>query len=324
MRDTMRKKFSGALLGGICGDVLGAPVEGMSAERIRAEYGRVTTVIPDPDGVARYTDDTQMTLALGRAMVRRGAVDAGECAAAYAAAFDPLRGYGRSATEILRALQGGADWQRTGEMQFPGGSFGNGAAMRIAPVGLVYGTVSPAVLRREVKAAVCATHVHPEAIDGAVLLARAIGRARDLDSCSPERLRELMPDLLQLINDPDFGERLNRVRELLLQKASGAAAHRLLGSGVRTRESVPFALFLALRYVEEPLQGLLAAVNAGGDTDTVAAMTGSILGALHGTEIFPADWLELLEKGEDGVQGLLEVADGLYELARRRGAVPGC
>jgi hypothetical protein len=53
-------------------------------------------------------------------------------------------------------------------------------------------------------------------------------------------------------------------------------------------------------------------------------MTGSVLGALHGAAIFPTEWLELLEAGEDGVQGLLAVADGLSELAMNREALSGC
>jgi poly(ADP-ribose) glycohydrolase ARH3 len=322
--DKLRNKFRGSLLGVICGDVLGAPVEGLPAGRIRERFGRLTGIIPGEDGVARYTDDTQMTLALGRSMLRQGKVDAADCAASYAACFDAARGYGRSAGTIMTALRQGCSWSQSGTLLFPDGSFGNGAAMRIAPVGLVYGTEPIDLLREAVRQAVYATHTHPEAIDGAVLLARSIGRARDLAPQESAKLQALWPELQELTSEPSLRDRLVLVRELLQQPASDAEAQRRLGSGVRSRESVLFALFLALRYADQPLDGLFAAVNAGGDTDTVAAMTGSVLGALHGAAIFPTEWLELLEAGEDGVQGLLAVADGLSELAMNRGALSGC
>jgi poly(ADP-ribose) glycohydrolase ARH3 len=224
----------------------------------------------------------------------------------------------------MTALRQGCSWSQSGTLLFPDGSFGNGAAMRIAPVGLVYGTEPIDLLREAVRQAVYATHTHPEAIDGAVLLARSIGRARDLAPQESAKLQALWPELQELTSEPSLRDRLVLVRELLQQPASDAEAQRRLGSGVRSRESVLFALFLALRYADQPLDGLFAAVNAGGDTDTVAAMTGSVLGALHGAAIFPTEWLELLEAGEDGVQGLLAVADGLSELAMNRGALSGC
>jgi len=308
-------KFRGCLLGVLCGDVLGAPVEGLSAAQIRRRHGRVTAIIPGADGFSRYTDDTELTLALARSLLRcAGRVDAGDCAAACAAAFDPRRGYGRSAVTVLQALQAGADWQETGGLLFPGGSFGNGAAMRIAPLGLLYGTSPPAELRQAVKDAVAATHVHPEAIEGAVLLARTIGRARDLEPSQADSLRPILTELSTLCQHAALTERLWLVAELLRRQTAVDAAQCQLGSGVRTLDSVPFAIYLALRFAAEPVAGLLAAVNAGGDTDTVAAMSGAILGALHGDRAFPDTWLGRLESGENGLEGLLDVADGLYRI----------
>jgi len=74
----------------------------------------------------------------------------------------------------MGALQNGADYRKTGRIEFPNGSFGNGGAMRIAPVGLVYRNASDDVLRQTVEAALLCTHVHPEAIDGAFIQAKAI------------------------------------------------------------------------------------------------------------------------------------------------------
>lgn len=316
---TSANKFRGCLLGGLCGDVLGAPVEGLSAAQIRQLHGRVTGIIPGADGLARYTDDTEMTLALARSLVRcDGRVDAADCATAYVEAFDPQRGYGRGAVTVLQALQKGNNWQETGELLFPGGSYGNGAAMRIAPVGLLSGTEPPALLRQAIKDAVAATHVHPEAIEGAVLLARTIGLARDLAPDGTDQLQQVLPNLRRMCLHGELTEQLLLVAELLQRQVTVAEAQCQLGSGVRTLESVPFAIYLALRYSAVPLEGLLAAANAGGDTDTVAAMTGAILGTLHGAGMFPDTWLGGLERGENGLEGLLEVADGLYRIFGQR------
>jgi len=307
--------FSGCLLGVICGDVLGAPVEGLPAEQIRRQFGRISRPIPGPGGRACYTDDTLMTLALARSLVRcAGRVDPEDCAAAGAAAFDPQRGYGRSAVKVLEALRGGVSWRETGTLLFPEGSYGNGAAMRIAPIGLLYGTDPAATLTQKVAAAVSATHVHPEAVEGAVLLARAIGRARDLAPNEAETLGKILPELQHVCRHAGLAQRMRLVEKLIHQQATVGTAQRQLGSGVRTLESVPFAIFLSLQNATAPLEGLLAAVNAGGDTDTVAAMTGAVLGALHGEAMFPTTWLDVLESGDEGLGGLLEAAQGLHRL----------
>jgi len=307
--------FSGCLLGVICGDVLGAPVEGLRAEQIRQQFGRIIRPKPGPGGKVCYTDDTQMTLALARSLLRcAGRVDPTDCATAYATAFDPQRGYGRSAVKVLEALRDGVSWRETGTLLFPEGSYGNGAAMRIAPIGLLYGTASPALLRQAVNAAVSATHVHHEALEGAVLLARTIGWARDLTPDEAGSLRQIIPELQHVCRHAGLTQRMRLVERLLHQQASVEAAQCQLGSGVRTLESVPFAIFLSLQNATAPLEGLLAAANAGGDTDTVAAMAGAVLGALHGDAIFPTAWLDLLERGEEGLEGLLETAQGLYRL----------
>jgi len=225
---------------------------------------------------------------------------------------------------VLEALREGFSWRETGTLLFPGGSYGNGAAMRIAPIGLLYGTAPPAALRQKVTAAVSATHVHPEAIEGAVLLARTIGRARDLAPNEAGSLRQIIPELQNLCRHAALAQHMRLVEQLLHQQATMEAAQYQLGSGVRTLESVPFAIFLSLQNATAPLEGLLAAANAGGDTDTVAAMAGAVLGALHGDAIFPADWLDLLERGEEGLEGLLEAAHGLYRLfsSWRSGELP--
>ena len=101
--------------------------------------------------------------------------------AKYAEFYEPWRGYGGTALRVLRLLADGGDHRGTGRLQFPEGSFGNGGAMRIAPVGLAYRNAAAEVLADAVEDALLCTHVHPEAIDGALVQAKAVAIAAATD-----------------------------------------------------------------------------------------------------------------------------------------------
>ncbi|KAG2445149.1 hypothetical protein HYH02_008617 [Chlamydomonas schloesseri] len=172
----------GSMLGKFCGDVLGAAVEGWDVERIRAAApdGLRNFIMGTDRGDGCYTDDTQMAIALARSLVAGGGrCEALAAARAYADEYDMARGYGGTAYKILMLIRKeGVDEESLaslGTCFIPGGSFGNGGAMRIAPLGLVYRHAPPAVLREAVAAALRVTHVHPTAIDGAFVIALAVG-----------------------------------------------------------------------------------------------------------------------------------------------------
>jgi len=301
------ERFVGALLGTACGDALGSGVEGMAREEIRGRFGDVRDFLPER-GKGRYTDDTQMTLALALSLIRVGEVDGADCALSYAELFEAERGYGRSAAAVLEALRGGADYRRTGTLFFPGGSFGNGAAMRIAPVGLVFGAIGGERLREKVFEAVRCTHVHPEAVDGASVQALAVslmlrcegGRLPDAFGTF-ERLREVC-------RTERLRRKLRDAEALLVGGGSDAEAVRVLGVGVASAESVPAAVFTALRYGADPEEALVRAVGLGGDTDTIAAMTGALVGALHGPDSFPRRWFDDLENGPLGRDDIIRIS----------------
>jgi poly(ADP-ribose) glycohydrolase ARH3 len=152
------------LLATACGDILGATVEGSSTREIRELYGELRDFAESGRGFGCYTDDTQMTLALATSLVECGHVDAAHVSAKYAQFYEPWRGYGGAAHRVMRLLQDGGDYLGTGRLQFPEGSFGNGGAMRIAPVGLACRHADAEELAEAVEDALLCTHVHPEAI----------------------------------------------------------------------------------------------------------------------------------------------------------------
>ena len=308
-------RCAGAILGTAFGDALGAGVEGCSAAEIARDYGEVVDYLDVRSGAGRYTDDTQMMLATARSLVRMGKVDGADCAKACAEHFDPERGYGRSANEILSALKNGADYTKTGTMLFSGGSYGNGAAMRIAPVGLFCGDMEPDLYRATVYDSVRATHDHDEAIDGALVMAVAIGRL----SRNPDRL---LPDVSLFLRDLASYCRTMEMRSsvilasrLLEEEPSREEIIGRLGHGVRTVASVPTALYTAMKFVSDPEKALVAAVGYGGDTDTIAAMTGALVGAMNGAQAFPPRWHDGLERGADGYHALVTVSEQLYTMA---------
>lgn len=128
----------GCLLGVACGDILGASIEGWRASEIREIYGQLRNFEKSQRGFGCYTDDTQMTLALVVSLLEQGRVEAGAVSTKYAEFYEPWRGYGGGAQVVMHALKRELDYRATGRMQFPEGSFANGGAMRIAPVGLAY------------------------------------------------------------------------------------------------------------------------------------------------------------------------------------------
>ncbi len=318
------QKFSrrcrGVLLGSAFGDVLGAPVEGWPPERIAAEYGSPLDPVAlfAADG-GRYTDDTQMLLATLRSLLRSQGVDGEDCGRACAEAFDPARRYGRSATAILEAIRAGANPRQTARLLFPQGSWGNGAAMRIAPVGLFCGHLPAAELRVQVVTAVGFTHDHPEAVDAALVQAMAVGRLSRLAAGQPVDGSDLLAEMAAVCDDATMQRALQAAKELLRQRVAVADAAVLLGNGVRSSESVPLALYAAFFYLDAPLRAILVAAACGGDSDTIAAMTGAIVGARYGVDCFPVTWQQSLERGEDGYDALIAGADALAVLTSETG-----
>src|SRR5271170_3371327 len=135
----MRARFEGCLLGHMAGDALGAPFEGMPSAWILGQFGGASRIVQDPP-VERlcYTDDTQMMVALGEALCEHGCVEEEALMEAFAEAYDPARGYGTGMRRLLAAAKAKEDWRTEAENLFPGGSYGNGGAMRVSPVGLLF------------------------------------------------------------------------------------------------------------------------------------------------------------------------------------------
>jgi poly(ADP-ribose) glycohydrolase ARH3 len=132
--EQLQAKFRGALLGVAVGDALGAPFEGTRVMPHRV----LDRLVRDP-GPMRYTDDTHMTLGLAASLLERQGFHGNHMATAFAQNFaaEPWRGYGPGPPQVFHRLRQGVPWDEAGQALFGGaGSFGNGGAMRVAPVAL--------------------------------------------------------------------------------------------------------------------------------------------------------------------------------------------
>ncbi|MFD8080659.1 ADP-ribosylglycohydrolase family protein [Kitasatospora sp. NPDC059722] len=273
-----------ALVGLSVADALGAQffVPEVAAAHLAA---RTTPPAPWP-----WTDDTEMACSVYAAHTERGTVDTFDLTYAFALRHDFDRGYGPAANRMLRLIREGGDAAALAAGLFDGqGSYGNGAAMRVAPLGAALADDPDACVRLAARTAVI-THTHPQAVDGAVAVAVAAAYA------VRARREPLTPDgLLRKVlhHTPDGAVRdgLAEARHLLAEPDFRVAA-KVLGNGSRTSaaDTVPYALWCAARRLGDYPAAVWEAIAAGGDVDTVAAITGGVVAAHTGTAGVPEAW----------------------------------
>jgi poly(ADP-ribose) glycohydrolase ARH3 len=289
---TIESRFEGCLLGLAIGDALGAPFEGKPAEDLSRQYRSAQDLIENPPpGELWYTDDTQMAIGVAESLVKCGRINERELCKRFVANYLPQRGYGSGAKVVLEAMVDKRDHKALAANHFPGGSFGNGAAMRVAPVGLMF-RHNQKQLWREARLSALPTHVHPLGIEGAQVLALAVGIASTTEAFDRD---EFFTNLSERCSSLDYRGPLRRAAQL-----SDVRNLALFGNGIEATSSVVTAIaaFGLSPYSYEETIG--NAILLGGDTDTIAAMAGAISGAYLGHAAIPNHLLENLEDREQG------------------------
>ncbi len=290
----LRDKFAGSLLGTALGDALGASGWG----RALARRGNADAEAQPPE-ILCYTDDTHMAIGVAESLIERRGLDADHMAARFAENYErePYRGYGPGPPRIFRMMRAGVDWRRAARLVYPGGSFGNGAAMRIAPLGLFYND-DLRTLKRAAEEASGITHTHPLGIEGAVLQAAAVALAVRSGEGAPLDPRDFLGILRGIVSQGIYAERLEAIDRLLKEGADPRRVVAELGNGVEAFNSVPTAIFSFLANFGSFPRAILYAIGLGGDTDTIGAMTGAISGAYLGARGIPQGWLARLEDAD--------------------------
>lgn len=278
----MVDRILGAILGGAIGDGWGGPYEGDVLHR----------QAPPPDELV-VSDDTQLTLATCEAILEAGAIVPERIAARFLFWFraGKLRGLGASTLKALRDLEAGAHWALAGARGER--TAGNGAAMRIAPLAFLLDPANDGD-RRTLRDVCRITHHNEEAYVGALAIVAAIRR---MSTTGYARV-ELLADVAAVLPD-------SQVRDRLLRYAGFPASVSVCqiadtwGSSGSVADSVPLAMFAAREIGRRTFVEVIEdAVQGGGDTDTIASMTGQIAGAAVGSALLPEDLLVRLRDRE--------------------------
>jgi poly(ADP-ribose) glycohydrolase ARH3 len=302
MKIDLKSKFRGALLGTAVGDALGAPVEGRSMEMVRSVYDneKEWEMVE-----GRYTDDTEMMIGVAESLIRNKGFNGADMANTFIQNYNANRGYGPGSTGALRLIREGERWDTASKKLFGGeGSYGNGAAMRIAPVGLFYYDDTDA-LRDAAYNSSMITHSHELGKAGAALQAFAIALA------VRGQKEGMLSELNEFAQNDVYKEKIRLIGMLLDKAPTKKEVIAKLGNGMAAFNSVPTASYSFL-HAGSFEEGVVYAVSLGGDTDTIGAMTGAISGAYYGDGAIPREWVEQLEAGEKGKRYIKMLADKLY------------
>ncbi|WP_079403823.1 ADP-ribosylglycohydrolase family protein [Streptomyces sp. 3211] len=250
-------------------------------------------VVP-PEPLWRWSDDTAQALVLVRELAEGGgAVDQDRLALRLAEAYaeDTHRGYGASMHDVLRRIGAGEPWREVVAGQFGGqGSWGNGAAMRVAPLGAWLSADLDAVAEQAARQSEVSHH-HPEAVSGAVAVALAAALAtRSRGGPAPAR-----PDFLRAVAErlPVGDVRSGvRIAARMPEHTSVRHAAEVLGSGYRMSgpDTVPYALWCAAGHLDDLHEGLWITVAGRGDIDTTCAIVGGVIAARTGVAALPPPW----------------------------------
>lgn len=325
-------KAAGCLVGTAFGDAMGMPSELWSRRKIKQRFGRIQEFLPGPEDhfvvqgfqAGEITDDTSQALKICETIIRnRGRVDAESIAYAILEWAEETGAFqnqylGPSSQKALRAIQNGTPVSEAG-----GTGDTNGAAMRIAPVGMLCRPHDIVRLVDHVEQVSMGTHHTNIAIAGASMLAGAISAAMETDDWNEilDTAFAAYDEGFERGNDT-FGasskERLKLalqwMREDVGEEALMEKLYHIIGAGVATTESVPAAMALAVYAEGDPVRGVLLAANLGGDCDTVGAMAGALCGAYAGIDAIPENDRQTLETVNQA--DFLTIAEQMGQLRR--------
>lgn len=327
------EQFTGTIVGLAVGDALGYPAEFRSREQLIREIG--------PDGITdfvalqdrrftrpfiagaeqppgTYTDDTQMSIAVARGLLESAADDLDAQMSAIARHFvswagspENNRAPGGTCMTGCANLRAGVPWRTAGVAN----SKGCGSAMRVAPIGLLLCADLDAI-ERVARASSLLTHGHPAALEGAAAAAlmvalamrgvspaemhaeitrRCVGRSQDFDTC--------------------FGEVPDRLKQPP-EQALTDRGHGGLGEAWVAEEAVASAMYCFWRHPDDYRAAVLEAINTDGDSDSIGAIAGSVVGARLGVESIPENWVRDVENS----RALHELAAQLWQRADSAGS----
>jgi ADP-ribosylglycohydrolase len=286
-------RFIGSIVGFAIGDALGMPTQFLTRDQIRRYYGKTVTGFlrahpghaSDSLPQGSYTDDTQMMLAAAECLIECGAMEPARQAEALLSWYvnaAPHRTPMRANMRACKHLSAGRPWTKSGV--FSGGC---GAAVRMPPIGLFFHRCPEALMRAALDACMM-THTDPRAKAASVAVAYLVARlVQTNERSSPgEQVLETADRVASL--DQDMAAMLRWVTQMLHLNPEEALFE--IGTSSDAIEAIPAATYCFLKYPRQYQNAVLAAVNAGDASDSIAALTGSMVGAYSGIDAIPKHW----------------------------------
>jgi ADP-ribosylglycohydrolase/fructose-1,6-bisphosphatase/inositol monophosphatase family enzyme len=270
-------RAQGCLLGQVAGDNLGALVEFSTSREVGRRYTTGPRLLEDGGYwqtlAGQPTDDSEMALALARAIVDRGTYEPEAALQAY------RHWYESNPFDVGHTTRAALVGYIMGDSQ------ANGSLMRGSPLGVFAHALDPMEAAEQARADSALTHTHPVCRDSLAAFVVAVGHA------------------------VRFGDGPEAAYRAALDWAQGAAAHPSVVEALHAAWEAPpacdgeypgFVLvglqnaFFELLHAPSLEEGVVATVRRGGDTDTNAAIAGALLGAVHGREGVPAQWRRMI------------------------------
>ena len=301
-------RLRGMLLGVAIGDALGNTTEAINPAQRRERHGEITNYLPnqraDDFEVGVPSDETQLTYWTIESLLENGRIVPEDLIERFSG--DEIYGAGHGIERSVEAYNYGAEWNEAGEP-----SAGNGALARIAPVVLPHLPTSGRQLWEDVVFATMITHNDEMAVVSSIgfagLLFEVFGAGSD-EAIGEWWIDKFVKYARPVETDREYPTRSPHIDFQgtlceMLEKHVRRAAEGYISivdacdswySGAYLLESVPSALLILAREADDPEQALIRAVNDTRDNDSIAAVVGAAVGALHGVDAFPDRWVDNL------------------------------
>ena len=325
-------KFNGTFFGVGIGDTLGVPFEGMLREVIYSRFNNFEEFLNNNRKLFRtYSDDFQLTLHTAEALIKGNGFNLKYFISEYIKWLDdPPIGPGYGCISSIRKLKHGLSWEKAAS-----NSGGHGTAMRIAPLGLFYNKDLKGLKVAAVKSSKI-THSHPAASAGAVVIARAIAYLIDKEPETGFSVDEFFNVIITSISGSqeevweEFIEILKKVKSNLhisiesgLIKFSQAGVkspyfiEQYLGQAFvhpYALSTVACSIFVFLKRLDSFKECIFELATAGGDSDTIGAIGGSLAGVYFGIKNIPVDLIKLVKN----YKKVLKISEVLYNTFKER------
>ncbi|TFG18042.1 MAG: hypothetical protein EU531_01555 [Promethearchaeota archaeon] len=325
-------KFKGTLLGVAIGDTLGRPFEGLIRKRIHSQFKDFKNFIKNNRKMFySYTDDTQLTLHTAQALIDGWGFKMDYLIREFVNWLDdPPIGPGFGCLSSIQKLAYGIDWKDAASK-----SGGNGTAMRVAPIGLFYSNDPKALEHAAIQSSII-THSHPAASAGALVTAKAIAYLIDKEpnaefsvdeffeyitaplTNSQDRIWQEFIDILSIVKKHiDMPVEAGLIKFSQVGVESPFFIEEFLGKAFvhpYAISTVVCAIFIFLKCLSSFEECIYELATAGGDSDTVAAIGGSLAGNYFGLKNIPSELINIIKDRKK----IMTISENLYEKFKER------